>query len=157
MKLNQDFTDMIQCLNEANVEYLIVGALAMAHFGYIRATGDIDFFVNPTLENSKKIMVALQKFGAPLFSISPDYFSHEGQFFQIGNPPLRVDILTKIDGVTFAEAFASALEITSIQPGFKIISLEQLIKNKEATGRDKDKPDAIELRKLFEKSRTKKT
>lgn len=157
MKLNQDFSDMIQCLNEVRAEYLIVGAHAMAHFGYIRVTGDIDFFVNPTLENSKKILQALQKFGAPLFSIPEDYFSQEGRFFQIGNPPLRIDILTKIDGVTFLEAFSTSLLVTSMEPNFRIIALEKLIKNKEATGRDKDKPDAVELRKLLDSSRTKKT
>lgn len=150
--INQDFSDMIACLNDSSVEYIVVGAHAMAHFGYIRATGDIDFFINPTLENSKKTLKALKRFGAPLFSLNDDYFSLEGNFFQIGRPPLRIDLLTRIDGVSFPDAFATAVPFLNTEPNFKIISLENLIKNKESTGRDKDKPDVVELRKLLKKS-----
>lgn len=147
LKLNQDFSDMIQCLNEAQVEYVVIGAYAMAHFGYIRTTGDMDFFVKADANNSKKILAALRKFGAPLFSIKEDYFAIEGNFFQIGAPPLRIDLLTKMDGLSFSDTIKTALEVGQ-NPSFKILSLDNLIKNKEATHRDRDKSDAAELRRL---------
>lgn len=157
VNLNQDFRDMIIALNEEDVQYLVVGAYAMAQFGYIRATGDIDFFINPTLENSKKAFEALKKFGAPSFSINDDYFSKAGNILQIGVPPLRIDFMTQIDGVSFPDAFKTACDAGKEPENFKIISLENLILNKEATNRDKDKIDANRLRELLRKSQKKES
>ena len=150
MKLNlpEDFLDMINCLHSNKVNYIIVGGYAMAISGFIRATGDIDIFVEPTVDNSKNVYMALVEFGAPLNSIEENDFSTEGIVYQMGVPPLRIDIITKVDGITFKEACKDALieKISGISVPF--LSLDKLITNKETTGRNKDKIDAIELKKI---------
>lgn len=103
----QDYLDMFDCLEAQGADFLIVGAFAMAHFGYIRATGDIDIWVAATESNSPKVFQALKVFGSPLFEIHENYFSKSGNFLQIGLPPSRIDILTKIDGVSHQDAFSS--------------------------------------------------
>jgi len=145
-----DFRDMIECLNAQGVDYLIVGAFAMAHFGYRRATGDIDIFVRPTSENAQQTFDALIAFGAPLsaHNLSADYFATEGNFYQIGLPPNRIDILTHIDGVSFEEAHDHIVRGRVGGLEVSLLSLELLIKNKEATGRPKDQVDADELKRL---------
>ena len=150
MKLQQDFYDMIQLLVSEEVQFVLVGAFAMAHFGYVRATGDIDLFVNATHLNSIKLMAALKKFGTSLFGIQEDYFSHFGNFLQLGLPPNRINLISKIDGVDFNTALSSAVNLTIDQVTLSSMSLENLIKNKVAAGRPKDIPDVIELRKLLE-------
>jgi hypothetical protein len=146
--LSPDFADMLDCLIQANVEFILVGAFAMAHFGYVRATGDIDLWINPTLSNSHKVFAALGQFGAPLFGISPDYFAKSGHFLQLGVPPNRIDIITAIDGVNFDLAFAEAENGQLGAHKLSVLSLRHLIVNKESTGRAKDKPDVDELKKL---------
>jgi len=147
----EDFCDVVSCFHKHNVEYLIVGAFAMAHFGYRRSTGAIDIFVRPTTDNSILIHHALSDFGAPLseHGVSPDFFAREGNFYQIGLPPNRIDFLTQIDGVTFAEAKAQAAQGSFAGTNVLLLSLEHLIKNKRATGRAKDVVDANELERLI--------
>jgi hypothetical protein len=144
----QDFRDMIECLDAKGVSYIVVGAFAMAHFGYVRATGDIDIFVEPTELNSRKMIEALKLFGAPLHGISADFFATPGHFLQVGVPPCRIDVLTCIDGVSFHEAFATRSIGAMGDRKIPFLSLDLLILNKESTGREKDAPDAAELRKI---------
>lgn len=149
VRLAHDFVDMLDCLERQGVEFIVVGAFAMAHFGYVRATGDIDILVASTEANSPRVVKALRTFGAPLFGISSDYFATAGNFLQLGVPPNRIDIMTRIDGVEFREAFDSH-EVGKIAGReTPVLSLELLIRNKESTGRDKDLPDALELRKIL--------
>jgi hypothetical protein len=96
--LNKDYREMLQCLLEENVRFLLVGAYAVAVHGFPRATKDIDFFVWATPENAANLVRALTKFGAPLHDISEADFSSEGIIFQIGNSPRRIDIITNISG-----------------------------------------------------------
>ena len=102
--LNKDYKEMLQLLSEEQVDFIIVGAYALGVHGYPRATGDIDIWVKPNNTNSRKLYKALIRFGAPLKQIEIDDFSQEDIIFQIGVIPRRIDIITKIDGVTYEEA-----------------------------------------------------
>jgi predicted nucleotidyltransferase len=143
--LNDDYKEMLQCLSEEDVKFLLVGAYALAVHGFPRATKDIDFFVWATPDNAVKLMRALAKFGAPMGEISESDFSSEGVIFQIGNNPRRIDIVTTIDGVKFEQAYANK-KVFSIE-GLQVpaISLEDLIVNKRASGRIQDLADVEKL------------
>jgi predicted nucleotidyltransferase len=143
--LNEDYKEMLQCLLEENVRFLLVGAYAVAVHGFPRATKDIDFFVWATPENAANLMRALTKFGAPLDDISESDFSSEGIVFQIGNSPRRIDIITNISGVKFAQAYANRKAILIEGIEVPVISLQDLIANKRASGRKQDLADIEKL------------
>ncbi len=144
--LNKDYKEMLQILLNNKVRFLVVGAYAMGVYGYPRATGDIDIWVEASSENSEKIHQSLSEFGAPLSEVTKTTFCEEGIVFQIGVAPRRIDIITKIDGVDFNKAYSDKqkIEIEGIKIPF--LSKEDLIKNKESTGREKDQLDAKYLR-----------
>ena len=112
--LNNDYKEMLQILSANDVKFLIVGAYAMAAYGHPRATGDIDIWVWATAENSEKIYNSLKQFGAPLAQINQDSFTEEGIVFQIGVAPRRIDLLSRIDGVDFEDAYEKR-QITDIE------------------------------------------
>lgn len=145
--LNEDYREILQIFKKQKVKFLIVGAYAMGAYGYPRATGDVDIWVEASLENSKKVYVSLKKFGAPLKEITEDTFKEEGIVFQIGLPPRRIDIITKIDGVDFKQAYRSKNNIKVDGLFIPFLSQSNLIKNKESTGREKDKLDVKYLKK----------
>jgi len=145
--LNEDYKEMLQLLLEEQVDFIIVGAYALGAHGYPRATGDIDIWVKPNNSNSRKLYKALARFGAPLEQIEIDDFSMEGIIFQIGVIPRRIDIITKIDGVTYQEADEDKITVEVEGLMLPVISLEKLIKNKMATGREKDELDIKTLKK----------
>ena len=152
--LNEDYKEMLQLLLEEQVDFIIVGAYALGAHGYPRATGDIDIWVKPNNTNSRKLYKALARFGAPLEQIEIDDFSMEGITFQIGLIPRRIDIITKIDGVTYEEADEDKITVEVEGLMLPVISLEKLIKNKMATGREKDELDikTLKKRKIHNKS-----
>jgi hypothetical protein len=154
--LSQDFADIVACLNRHQVSYLLVGAFAMAHFGYRRATGDIDLFVEPSQSNSLRVMAALREFGAPLqtHQVPDEYFATKGNFYQMGLPPNRIDIITEISGLSFQEAQEQSLTTQIGNAAVPVMSLEKLIHNKRASGRAKDVIDAGELEKLLQSSKS---
>jgi len=135
-------------LLEEQVDFIIVGAYALGTHGYPRATGDIDIWVKPNDINSKKLYKALARFGAPLGQIKIDDFSTEGIIFQIGVIPRRIDIITKIDGVTYEEADEDKIIVEVEGLKIPVISLDKFIRNKMATGREKDELDIKTLRKM---------
>ena len=137
---------MLQILLKNRVKFLVVGAYAMGAYGYPRATGDIDIWVESSPENSEKIYQSLSEFGAPISDIEQKTFCVEGIVFQIGLAPRRIDIITKIEGVNFQNAYSDKREIEVEGIKIPFISKEDLIKNKESTGREKDKLDAKYLR-----------
>jgi hypothetical protein len=102
--MNADFVDLLRAFVAADVRFLIVGAYALALHGRPRATGDLDVWVEATPENAARVMRALAAFGAPTAEISESDFAREGVVYQIGVPPGRIDILTKLTGLTFSEA-----------------------------------------------------
>lgn len=145
--LNQDYKEMLSLLIEKGVEFVLVGAYALAAHGFPRATGDIDIFVKPNPKNANRVYECLAKYGAPLEGISVEDFIAPGVIFQIGVAPRRIDILTTIDAVSFQEAIEDAIIIQIEGLKIPILSKSKLIKNKESTGRVKDKIDAETLKK----------
>lgn len=143
--LNKDYKEMLQCLLEGEVRFLLVGAYALAAHGFPRATKDIDFFVWATPENSTNLMKALARFGAPLTGITAADFSLEGAIFQIGNSPRRIDIITTISGIKFEHAFANRATIFLEGLQVPVISIADLIVNKRASGRMQDLADVEKL------------
>lgn len=146
--LNEDYKEMLQYLLEENVRFLLVGAYAVAVYGYPRATKDIDIFVRAAPDNASSLMKALARFGAPLSDVSEADFSTEGIVFQIGNSPRRIDILTRISGVEFERAYANRKTVSVAGMDVPIISLEDLIANKRATGRTQDLADIEKLQSV---------
>ena len=146
--LNEDYKEMVQILLDNEVRFLVVGAYAMGAHGYPRATGDLDIWVEADKTNSRKLYDALVQFGSPVSQLNKDTFCEHGIVFQIGVAPRRIDILTHIDGVDFDQAYESK-EIVELE-GLSIpfLSKENLIKNKRATGRQRDKLDADNLEVL---------
>ena len=145
--LNADFRDLLACLGRERVEYVLVGAYALAFHGVPRATGDIDVFVRPTAANAERIWRALVAFGAPLAAASVQVrdFATPGLVYQIGLPPRRIDVLTEISGVSFEEAWESrVLGELDGQP-VPFLGREALIANKRASGRLKDLADVERL------------
>jgi predicted nucleotidyltransferase len=143
--LNEDYKDMLQSLLDNEVKFLIVGAYALAAYGYPRATGDFDIWVEASLENSKKILSAITSFGSPTSGLTKDAFVQKGIIFQIGVAPRRVDLITHIDGVDFNKAYPYRTTIVMEGLNLPLISKEDLIKNKKSTGRDKDLVDVKQL------------
>ena len=144
--LNEDYKEMLSILLDNKVKFLVVGAYAMGAYGFPRATGDVDLWVEASLENSRKIYQGLLKFGAPLSQVTPETFTETGIIFQIGVAPRRIDLLTHIDGVDFEEAYRTKEQIELEGLRIPFLSKEHLIKNKEATGREKDKLDSKYLK-----------
>jgi hypothetical protein len=145
--LNPDFKDMLSCLKDAEVEFVIVGAYALAAHGFPRATGVIDIWVRNSSDNAQRIMSALKKFGAPTSNISEDDFTSPDMVVQIGVEPSRIDLLTRISGVAFEAAWKNKVSITIDELEIYILSRADLLKNKLATGRDKDQGDIAWLEK----------
>jgi hypothetical protein len=146
--LNPDYSDMLRCFHENDVAFLVVGAYAMAVHGFPRATGDIDFWVEPTKENAPKVISSLKRFGAPVSDLSLADFATPNVVFQIGVAPCRIDILTSIDGVTFAEAWPHRTLAKVDTLTIPVLSIADLIRNKLASGREKDRLDVAELRRI---------
>jgi len=144
--LNQDYKEMLSTLLEEEVNFLLVGAYAMAAYGYPSATGDIDIFIQPNETNAEKVYNALFKFGAPIKNVSIEDFSTPGTIFQIGVAPRRIYIINSIDGVSFEDAYSDRIIVEIESLPVPVISKENIIKNKEATGRPKDKLDADNLK-----------
>lgn len=140
--MDSNYLDMLKCLNKAGVDYIMVGGWAVNLHGYVRATIDLDIWILADLGNARKVYAALGEFGAPLVGVSPDDFAADGTIFQIGVAPCRIDIINKIDGVKYAEASSRAIEKMIEGVPVRIISREDLIANKRASGRTKDLADA---------------
>ncbi len=145
--LNSDYKDMLQALLDNGVKFLLVGAYAMGAHGYPRATGDIDIWVEPSAENSERVYRSMGAFGAPLHEIDETTFATPGVVFQIGVAPRRIDIISAISGVGFDAAYQQRQIVEMEGLSIPILSLDDLIKNKRATGRDKDRLDADQLEK----------
>jgi len=146
--LNEDYKDILQIFLKNRIKFLVVGAYAMAAHGYPRATGDFDIWVEASSENSKRIYKSLLDFGAYLKDVDEKTFSEKEIIFQIGVVPRRIDIITHIDGVDFASAYETKKMLLLEDLEIPFLSRENLIKNKESTGRLKDKADADSLKNI---------
>ena len=145
--LNPDFKDMLSCLKDEEVDFIVVGAYALAAHGFPRATGDIDFWVRNSPENAQRIMRALARFGAPLSNLKKEDFTMPEMMVQIGIEPSRIDIITSIDGVEFDEAWENKVSVTIDELEVFILSKADLLRNKLAANRDKDQGDISWLKK----------
>jgi len=146
--LNEDYKEMLQCLADEDVKFLLVGAYALAAHGYPRATMDIDIWVMPSPDNAKAALKALRRFGALLHGLSADDLQKDDTIFQIGVAPRRIDIITGLSGLQFEEAFTRSAEINIEGIQVHIPSVDDLIRNKRASGRTKDLADAEALESL---------
>lgn len=140
--MNPDFRDILSEFIAADVEFLLVGAYAMATLGLARSTGDIDLWVRADAANARRVFVALARFGAPLAGVSEADFARPGVVFQVGVAPQRVDVLTSIDGVEFDDAWTGRREAPVEGVKVPVIGRDHLLLNKRATGRPKDRIDA---------------
>ena len=136
--MHQDFLDLLRAFIDGNVRFLIVGAYALAVHGRPRATGDLDLWVDATTENAAKVMSALEQFGAPTSQVTAEDFSRPGVVFQMGLPPLRIDVLTELSGLTFSEAWSTRTQAAFGPVMAGVIGREAFIKNKRDTGRARD-------------------
>jgi hypothetical protein len=151
MSVNPDFRDLFAALNAEKVEFLIVGGYALAVHGVPRFTKDLDVWVRADESNAPRVWQGLDAFGAPLGSLTLADLKSPGIIFQIGVPPNRIDILTGIDGVTFDEAWKNRVSSAYGDQGVMVIGLDELIRNKKATGRPQDALDADTLSQRFPK------
>lgn len=139
--MNRDFRDLLAEFNAQSVEYIIVGAHALAAHGHVRATKDLDVWVRPDSDNAKRVLKALKEFGTPLHGLTEADLATPGTVFQIGMPPLRIDVITAIDGVSFDEAWPARLLAKFADQPAAVLSREHLIRNKRASGRTQDMAD----------------
>ena len=146
--LNKDYKDMLQCLADEEVRFLLVGAYALAVLGYPRATVDIDIWVMPSRENAEAVLRALHRFGAPLHTLTSEDLQKDDTIFQIGVAPRRIDIITGASGLDFETAFSHSIEVDIEGIQVHVLSVDDLLCNKRATGRTKDLADAEALELL---------
>lgn len=145
---NRDYHDILAALVAEGVRFLVVGAHALAAHGLPRATVDIDIWIDRSPENARRVWIALANFGAPLddLAVREDDLMRPDVVVQFGLPPRRIDILTGIHGVTFADAWPKRLEVELEGVRVAALGYEDLIRNKSSTGRDKDRVDVRGLR-----------
>lgn len=141
MEVQSDFRDLLALLNEHKVEYLIVGGYALAFHGAPRFTGDIDIFVRPDGVNARRVLDALAAFGFTFPNLTTDDFCNPNNVVQLGVPPVRVDLITSISGVSWDEAESSKKASTFGDVPVHYIGREKYVANKRAAGRKKDLAD----------------
>jgi hypothetical protein len=140
--MNSDFEELLKAFNDGAVKYLVVGGYAVMLYSEPRYTKDLDIWVDASEENAHKVYYALAAFGAPLKGLTPADFASKGFFYQMGIPPVRVDILMSLDGVEFRKAWPNRHESKiGNQPAW-FIGKQDLIVNKRASGRHIDLHDA---------------
>ncbi len=140
--MNRDFRDLLAEFNAHGVEYLVVGAHALAAHGHIRATKDLDLWIRPESTNAERVISSLKAFGAPLQDLTREDLVQPGLVFQIGVPPVRIDLVTSIDGIAFSEAWPARVQTAFADQPVAVLSREHLIRNKRASGRTQDLADA---------------
>lgn len=143
---SQDFKEFIELLIKNRAEYLIVGGYAVGIHGHPRYTGDLDVWLNPTQQNAELILKSVNEFGFSSFELKLEDFTKPGNVIQLGYPPLRIDLLTEIDGVTFKECFDNRKEVTIDGLEVNFIGYEDLLKNKKESGRPRDMDDIDNLK-----------
>lgn len=149
MNVAKDFEEFLESCNKHAVEYLVVGGYAFALHAHPRYTGDLDVFVRPSNDNAQRIINALADFGFEIAPLTWKDFAVDGRVVQLGFPPLRIDIMTSIDGVAFEEAWERKVESRYGSQKVYFISRGHLIANKRASGR---KQDLLDLESLEDSS-----
>lgn len=145
--MNQDYSDLLSIFNAFRVRYLLVGAYAVMHYTEPRFTRDIDLWIEPEEENSAKGFAALAEFGAPLRGVRREDFCDEDLVYQIGVAPNRIDIMMQVPGLRFRQAWERSVETHYGEEPIRVLCLDDIIRAKEAAGREEDR---IDLRRLRE-------
>ena len=144
---HDDFRDFIKALNNQQVEYILVGGYSVILHGYARTTGDIDIWVNPTIDNYKKLLKSFHEFGMTVFDMTEKNFLHNESFdvFTFGRPPVCIDIMKEVKGLDFESAYlhSGLVEVDGLS--IRLIDYRDLIKAKRASGRAKDINDIENL------------
>ncbi|MEO7922437.1 MAG: nucleotidyltransferase [Chitinophagaceae bacterium] len=157
MTLEKDFADFVELLNKHDVDYMVVGGYALAFHGEPRTTGDMDIWIDCTAGNATRMMKVIKDFGMSSLGFKPGDFLEPGIITQIGYPPLRIDILNEIDGVTFQEAVKNKQYFQEGKMHIPFIGREDFIKNKETVGRKKDIEDVKRIKpRLIGKRKTRR-
>ncbi|NEP30897.1 hypothetical protein [Moorena sp. SIO3B2] len=143
--LNQDFKEFIQLLNDNQVKYLVIGGYAVAVHGHPRYTKDIDIWIEMSPENALKMMVALTEFGFGSLGLAAEDFETPDQIIQLGYPPNRIDLITTPDGIDFETCYQAKIEVIIDDIPVNFIDLNNLRKNKQASGRLQDLADLENL------------
>ncbi|MBU2447217.1 MAG: hypothetical protein KJ666_16815 [Bacteroidetes bacterium] len=143
--LPQDFKEFLKLLNLKKVKYLVVGGYAVGYYGYPRATGNIDIWISPELENAERLVEVFREFGFNVPELSTELFLKENQIIRIGVPPLRLEILTTVSGLNFNDCYPTRTIAALDEVEVSFISLEQLKVNKRAANRFKDLDDLEKL------------
>lgn len=145
MDIQNDFKEWLESLNRNGVNYLIVGAYALAHHGVPRATGDLDIYVEPSPDNAQRLLKALSEFGFSSLGLTADDFLKPDHVVQLGMPPVRIDLMTGLSGVKWSEAWEEK------EPGsyggipVAFIGRRTFVANKKRTGRLRDLADLESL------------
>jgi hypothetical protein len=155
MTLNDNFIDFIKLLNKHQVKYVLVGGWAVIFEGYSRSTGDMDFFVEAETGNADKIMMVIREFTGSSLGFLKEDFLKEDNVVMIGRPPFRIDILTSLSGMSFADVYQTSRIYKDEQTEIRCIHINELIANKKASGRLKDLTDVEKLEKILKKRKSK--
>jgi predicted nucleotidyltransferase len=146
-KLDRNFADFLKLLNSHGVEYLVIGGYAVGYHGFVRATGDLDVFVGMSETNAKRLVAVFRAFGFEAPELTKELFLEAGKIVRIGLPPLRIEIMNSISGVTFAATYEKRLVEKIAGVAVPFIDLDSLLKNKAASGRLRDLADIEALTK----------
>lgn len=141
MKLAKDLREFIALLNSREVEYVLVGAYALAFHSRPRYTEEIDILIRPSPENARRVEEVLRALGFGSLGLRADDFQRENQVIQLGLPPNRIDLITSISGVSFDEAWEGRMHGELDELPVSFLNRECLVRNKQAAGRDKDLVD----------------
>jgi predicted nucleotidyltransferase len=141
MEVQKDFRELLELFNKHNVEYMIVGGYALAFHGAPRYTGDLDIFIRPDSLNAQRIMRALEDFGFESVGLTAADFERQDNVIQLGVPPVRVDIVTSLTGISWESAFEKRVQARYGDVQVHYIGREQFILNKRSIGRKKDLAD----------------
>lgn len=145
MEIQADFAELLALFNSQNVEYVIVGGYALAHYGAPRFTGDLDILVNPDIKNAQRIVAALGTFGFASMGIEAGDLAKPDHVIQLGLPPVRIDLLTSLTGPSWQDVWSQKTSGSYGEVPVHYIGREQLITNKRATGRPRDLADLERL------------
>ncbi|MBI2801612.1 MAG: hypothetical protein HYX63_15300 [Gammaproteobacteria bacterium] len=143
--LSRDFKEFVELLNSNKVEYLVVGAHALAVHGRPRFTGDLDLWIRPKRDNIENVLLALNEFGFASVGLTVEDFLAPQAVIQLGYPPGRIDLLTAIDGAEFDPCYRRRIDVEIAGLSLPVIGLDDFKANKRATGRLKDLADLEDL------------
>ena len=151
MKVEKDYEEFVRLLNAQHVEYLLVGAYAVAHYAEPRNTGDIDFLINPTKHNAKRVLAVLKRFGFGKLTITESDLLDPEMVIQLGFPPVRIDLITSLGKARFEDLYEKRSTVRLGSVNAHVVSFDHLIASKKEAGRPKDLADLAALRKAHRK------